>query len=111
MSENEESSIKCIRIEAEVQENGIIRDSRGWIIGRADDDWTRYQWRMLDSGICPCCGKKVSEFPGDAHHVEPRTLEDVLYECFNECMYKYPFGIEPIISKYADELRNKGAVD
>ena len=43
----------------EVQENGIIRDERGWIIGRADDEWMRYQWRMLESGICPCCGAKV----------------------------------------------------
>lgn len=42
-----------------VQENGIIRDERGWIIGRADKDWMRYQWRMIDSGICPCCGAKV----------------------------------------------------
>lgn len=41
-------------------------------------------------------------------HVKPRTIEDVLYECFHDCMYKYPMGIEPIISKYADELRELG---
>lgn len=41
-----------------------------------------------------------------SRHVKPRTLEDVLYECFHDCMYKYPFGIESIISKYADELRS-----
>ena len=44
----------------EIQENGIIRDSRGWIIGRADTEWMRYQWRMLESGICPCCGKDAN---------------------------------------------------
>ena len=60
MSECKEG-IKCIRIEVEVQENGIIRDMRGWLIGRADEGWMRYQWRMLDSGICPCCGKRVDE--------------------------------------------------
>lgn len=49
---------KCVVLDGvEVQENGIIRDSRGWIIGRADSDWMRYQWRMLESGICPCCGR------------------------------------------------------
>lgn len=48
---------KCIVLNGvEVQENGIIRDRRGWIIGRADDEWMRYQWRMLESGVCPCCG-------------------------------------------------------
>lgn len=52
---------KGIKMEVEVQENGIIRDSRGWIIGHADIEWMRYQWRMLDSGICPCCGKAVNE--------------------------------------------------
>ena len=30
---------KCYRIEVEIQENGIIRDPFGWIIGRCDDDW------------------------------------------------------------------------
>ena len=55
----EVNNCKAIKMEVEVQENGIIRDSRGWIIGRADTDWMRYQWRMLDSGICPCCGKEV----------------------------------------------------
>ena len=39
-------------------------------------------------------------------HVKPRTIEDVLYECFHDCMYKYPTGIEDIIGKYADELRS-----
>lgn len=23
------------------------------------DEWMRYTWRMLVSGICPCCGRKV----------------------------------------------------
>lgn len=55
-----DDSIKVVRLDGvEVQENGIILDSRGWIIGRANDDWMRYQWRMLDAGICPCCGHKV----------------------------------------------------
>lgn len=44
----------------EVQENGIIRDKCGWIIGRADTEWMRYQWRMLESGVCPCCGGAYS---------------------------------------------------
>lgn len=53
--------IKVIIVDGvEIQENGIIRDKRGWIIGRADDEWMRYQWRMLESGTCPCCG-------GNAH--------------------------------------------
>lgn len=55
-------SCKVVRLKnVEVKENGIISDERGWIIGRADDEWMRYQWRMLDAGICPCCGKKVGE--------------------------------------------------
>lgn len=45
----------------EVQENGIIRDNRGWIIGHADIEWMRYTWRMLVSGVCPCCGRKVED--------------------------------------------------
>ena len=49
--------IKTVTIDGvEIQENGIIRDSRGWIMGRADSDWMHYQWRMLESGVCPCCG-------------------------------------------------------
>lgn len=53
-------SIKVVRLDGvEVQENGIIRDERGWIIGRANDDWMRYQWRMLDTGICPLCGEQL----------------------------------------------------
>lgn len=47
--------------EIEVQENGIIRDEYGWIIGRADDEWMRYQWRFLQTGRCPLCGRKVIE--------------------------------------------------
>lgn len=44
---------KTVRLDGvEVQENGIIRDSRGWIIGRADTEWMRYTWRMLESGYC-----------------------------------------------------------
>ena len=51
---------KVVRLNGvEIQENGIIRDERGWIIGRANEEWMRYQWRMLDAGICPCCGRKV----------------------------------------------------
>ena len=53
-------SCEAIRLDGvEVQQNGIIRDNRGWIIGRADTEWMRYQWRMLMSGVCPCCGRKV----------------------------------------------------
>lgn len=51
---------KVVRLDnVEIQENGIIRDGRGWIIGKADAEWMRYQWRMLDAGICPCCGRRV----------------------------------------------------
>lgn len=51
---------KAVRLDGvEVQENGIIRDSRGWIIGHADTEWMRYQWRMLESGVCPCCGREL----------------------------------------------------
>lgn len=53
-------SCKVVRLDGvEVQENGIIRDSSGWIIGKADIEWMRYSWRMLESGICPCCGNVV----------------------------------------------------
>ena len=53
--------IKTVMIDGvEIQENGIIRDKRGWIIGRADDEWMCYQWRMLESGICPCCGRDAN---------------------------------------------------
>ena len=52
---------------------------------------------------------QFTRYAADAvRHVKPRTIEDVLYECFHDCMYKYPTGIEPIISKYADELRSMG---
>ena len=55
-----EDCCKIVVLErVEVQENGIIRDERGWIVGHADTEWMRYQWRMLDAGICPCCGAKV----------------------------------------------------
>lgn len=61
-----EDSCKVVKLDGvEVQQNGIIFDSRGWIIGRADNDWMRYTWRMLVSGICPCCGQKVSELKGE----------------------------------------------
>lgn len=51
---------KVVRLkDVDVQENGIIRDSRGWIIGRANEEWMRYQWHMLESGVCPCCGARV----------------------------------------------------
>lgn len=51
---------KTITLCVEVQENGIIRDDRGWIIGRASDEWMRYHWHMLESGVCPCCGRQVN---------------------------------------------------
>lgn len=51
--------IKRLKLEVEIQQNGIIRDARGWIIGNADAGWMRYQWRMLTSGVCPCCGHKM----------------------------------------------------
>lgn len=44
----------------------------------------------------------------ECRHVKPRTIEDMLYECFHDCMYKYPNGIESVIAKYADELRSMG---
>lgn len=47
----------------------------------------------------------------ECRHYKPRTLEDVLYECFHDCMYKYPFGIEPIISKYVAEIREMLGVE
>ena len=50
---------KVVRLQAEVQENGIIRDEHGWIIGRADDEWMRYQWQLLETGRCPLCGREV----------------------------------------------------
>ena len=33
--------IKTFKLEVEIQENGIIRDPFGWIIGRCGDDWLR----------------------------------------------------------------------
>lgn len=62
---------KVVRMDGvEVQENGIIRDSRGWIIGHADTEWMRYQWRMLESGICPCCGRDLASL-----NLEPASAE------------------------------------
>ena len=49
----------------EIQQNGIIRDAHGWIIGKADTEWMRYQWRMLMSGVCPCCCQRVGELKGE----------------------------------------------
>lgn len=49
----------AIEIQVEIQDNGIIRDSRGLTVGHADTDWMRYKWRMLESGVCPCCGREV----------------------------------------------------
>lgn len=55
-------SVKAVRLDGvEVQANGVIRDSRGWIVGHADNEWMRYQWCMLESGKCPCCGRKVAD--------------------------------------------------
>lgn len=31
--------IKTFKLEVEIQENGIIRDPFGWIIGRCNKDW------------------------------------------------------------------------
>jgi hypothetical protein len=45
------------------------------------------------------------------HATKPRKLEDVLYECFHDCMYKYPAGIEDTIVKYADEIRGLMSTD
>ena len=60
----EMNSCEVVRLDGVVvQENGIIRDNRGWIIGRANTDWMRYQWRMIVSGVCPCCEREVE---GDA---------------------------------------------
>ena len=59
-------SCEVVRLDGvEVQQNGIIRDNRGWIIGRADTEWMRYQWRMMMSGVCPCCGRRVDEPKGE----------------------------------------------
>ena len=33
--------IKTFKLEVEIQENGIIRDPFGWIIGRCNDDWLK----------------------------------------------------------------------
>ena len=42
---------KVVRLEnIEIQENGLIRDERGCLIGRADAEWMRYQWQMMESG-------------------------------------------------------------
>lgn len=63
---------------------------------------------------CPANGKLPWEWQCDtgdwyntafAYHVKPRTVEDVLHECFHDCMYKYPTGIESVIAKYAEEIR------
>ena len=47
-------------------------------------------------------------FPGDAHHVKPRTIEDVLTDLCNEIAAQgHQVGLtgHEIITKYADELR------
>ena len=31
--------IKRYKLEVEIQDNGIIRDPFGWVIGRCDDEW------------------------------------------------------------------------
>lgn len=62
----EMDSCEVVRLDGvEVQQNGIIRDARGWIIGRADTEWMRYQWRMVVSGVCPCCCQRVGEPKGE----------------------------------------------
>lgn len=45
--------IKRFKLEVEIQENGIIRDPFGWIIGRCDDDWLRLVTRhvMAPNGL------------------------------------------------------------
>jgi hypothetical protein len=54
-----EDMCKTVTLYVVVEENGIIRDDKGWIVGRASDEWMRYHWLMLESGICPCCGREV----------------------------------------------------
>lgn len=52
-------SCDTVRLTVEIQKNGLIRDEHGWVIASANDDWMRYQWKMLASGSCPCCGREV----------------------------------------------------
>lgn len=74
---------RTYRLEVEIQENGIIRDPFGWIIGRADDDWMEmavrhetsiktlscyecggrfeYNLRRRHLNYCPLCGARLME--------------------------------------------------
>ena len=58
MSDNTVELVEVVRLTVVVQENGIVRDERGLVVGRADDDWMRYRWKLLESGHCPCCGRE-----------------------------------------------------
>ncbi len=59
LSAQESDDIPTLRETVEIQENGIIRDDKGWIVGYAEDSWMRYHWNMKMHGTCPCCGRTV----------------------------------------------------
>lgn len=59
LSAHESNDIPVLRETVEIQENGIIRDDKGWIVGYAEDSWMRYHWNMKMHGTCPCCGRPV----------------------------------------------------
>jgi hypothetical protein len=86
--------IKTFKLEVEIQENGIIRDPFGWIIGRCDDDWLKLVTRheMEPNGLT------VSE----------RTCKEV-YGCCSLCCSELPYYSDGCTAQPARYCPNCGA--
>ena len=80
--------VKTFKLEVEIQENGIIRDPFGWIIGRCDDDWLKLVTRheMEPNGLTVSSDNELikwrgenyirqHEIPDDQTCDEPRQME------------------------------------
>ena len=77
--------IKTFKLEVEIQENGIIRDPFGWIIGRCDDDWLKLVTRheMEPNGLTVSNDGELINWRGENYvrqHVcryfEPKEVRD-----------------------------------
>lgn len=77
--------IKTFKLEVEIQENGIIRDPFGWIIGRCDDDWLRLVTRheMEPNGLTVSNDGELINWRGENY-----IRQHVVYlcdMCANDC--------------------------
>lgn len=112
--------IKTFKLEVEIQENGIIRDPFGWIIGRCDDDWLKLVTRheMEPNGLTVSNDGELINWRGE-NYIRQRseqaiaaTLEDVLREfASKKIRIHHDFkgystsADDDVIAKYSAEIR------